>query len=145
MLRTNYCVIFVNFLYYNDLTDNTRCLLLHNLGFYIWQALWVCIAWTFLCRPWMPHTIFTGVYIGYALVNASSITWLYYVGKLLPDSCMCYTFFLPSILLPNSCNTCWLLVQDPFSTPQGRCDTDLDPSHQWTVLLCYLDYHCFTY
>lgn len=30
----------------------------------------------------MPRTIFTGVYIGYALVNATNITWIYVWGNL---------------------------------------------------------------
>ena len=71
---------------------------------YIWQALWVLYAWTFLCRPWMPRTIFMGVYIGYALVNASNITWLYVWGNFyLVVACVVLffsqVFFYPTLVM----------------------------------------------
>ena len=49
---------------------------------YIWQALWIAYAWSFLCRPKTPHTVFTGVFIGYAAVNATNIAWLFVWGNL---------------------------------------------------------------
>ena len=49
---------------------------------YAWQTLWIIYAWTFLCRPRMPRTIFTGVYIGYTAANATNITWIYVWGNL---------------------------------------------------------------
>ena len=49
---------------------------------YTWQALWIIYAWTFVFRPKMPRTIFTGVYVGYTLVSATNITWIYVWGNL---------------------------------------------------------------
>ena len=69
---------------------------------YIWQALWILYAWTFFCRPKMPRTIFTGVYIGYALVNSCDIIWLYVWGNVyLVAACVILflfqVFFYPTL------------------------------------------------
>ena len=48
---------------------------------YAWQALWVIYAWTFTCRPNAPRTIFPGVFVGYSIVNALNITWIYVWGN----------------------------------------------------------------
>ena len=69
---------------------------------YTWQALWVVYAWTFLFRPKMSRTIFTGVYIGYAAVNATNIAWIYVWGNLyLTAACVLLflfnVFFYPTL------------------------------------------------
>ena len=48
---------------------------------YTWQALWIVYAWTFTCRPNAQRTIFTGVYLGYGLVNICNIIWIYVWGN----------------------------------------------------------------
>ena len=68
---------------------------------YIWQALWVIYAWTFLCRPWMPRTIFTGVYIGYTIVNVLDISWLYIWGNLYIDAASAVLFLFQVFYYPT--------------------------------------------
>lgn len=71
---------------------------------YTWQALWIIYAWTFVFRPRMPRTIFTGVYIGYTLVSATNITWIYVWGNLhVTAACVVLflfnAFFYPTIAM----------------------------------------------
>ena len=49
---------------------------------FIWQGVWVAYAWSFLCRSKAYRTINTGVYIGFAAVNALNITWVFVWGYL---------------------------------------------------------------
>ena len=49
---------------------------------YAWQVQWIIYAWSFLCRPKMPRTIFVGVFISYTFVNLTNITWIYVWGNL---------------------------------------------------------------
>ena len=48
---------------------------------YTWQFLWVIYAWTFVCRPNTPRTIFTGVYFGYVLICILNIAWIFVWGN----------------------------------------------------------------
>ena len=48
---------------------------------YAWQAAWIVYAWTFICRPNAPKTIFSGVFLGYSIVNCLNITWIYVWGN----------------------------------------------------------------
>lgn len=48
---------------------------------YTWQGLWIIYAWSFVCRPSVPRTIFTGVYFGYVLVCIANITWIFVWGN----------------------------------------------------------------
>ena len=48
---------------------------------YTWQFLWVIYAWTFVCRPNTPRTIFTGVYYGYVLICILNSAWIFVWGN----------------------------------------------------------------
>ena len=48
---------------------------------YAWQVLWIGYAWSFVCRPDSQQTIFTGVYVGYNIVNCLNIAWIYLWGN----------------------------------------------------------------
>ena len=48
---------------------------------YTWQCLWVIYAWSFVCRPSAPRTIFVGVYFGYILVYILNIAWIFVWGN----------------------------------------------------------------
>ena len=65
---------------------------------YTFQALWIIYAWTFTCRPKFQRTIFTGVYIGYSIVNCINITWIYLWGNaLIVPSCVLLFLFNASL------------------------------------------------
>ena len=49
---------------------------------YTWQAIYLFYVWTFVCRPQMQSTIFTGVYIGHSVVYGTTLIWLYVWGNL---------------------------------------------------------------
>ena len=48
---------------------------------YTWQALWVIYAWSFICRPNTPRTIYVGVYFGYVLICILNCTWIFVWGN----------------------------------------------------------------
>ena len=48
---------------------------------YTWQFIWVIYAWSFVCRPNTPRTIFTGVYFGYVIICILNITWIFVWGN----------------------------------------------------------------
>ena len=48
---------------------------------YTWQFLWVIYAWTFVCRPRTPPTIFTAVYYGYVLICILNSSWIFVWGN----------------------------------------------------------------
>lgn len=71
---------------------------------YAWQALWILYAWTYTFRPNAIRTIFTGVYIGYSIVNSFNITWIYVWGNehVVASSVILFLFnaaFYPTIAL----------------------------------------------
>ena len=71
---------------------------------YLWQALWIIYAWTFTCRPKTAATIFPGVFIGYSIINALNITWIYVWGNayVVPACVILIVFnliFYPTIIL----------------------------------------------
>ena len=48
---------------------------------YTWQALWVIYAWSFVCRPNTPRTIFLGVYFSYILICILNSAWIFVWGN----------------------------------------------------------------
>lgn len=48
---------------------------------YTWQCLWMIYAWSFVCRPSAPRTIFVGVYFGYVIICILNSAWIFVWGN----------------------------------------------------------------
>ena len=66
--------------YYTQITPADYAFLIWNVIF-IWQALWLGYAWSFVFRPKAARTIAVSVYWAYTLANALNITWIYLWGN----------------------------------------------------------------
>lgn len=84
------------------------------------RTVWVAYGWSFLCRPSTYRTINTGVYVGFAAVNALNDHLALCMG--IPTRCHCLwsLVWLKFVLLYNCRFACGKLLQELLQIWQHR-------------------------